>query len=111
MGTALEKRVRKLEKSIPSPPCDKPGHGPMFVWIDDNSEAAAENERLAKEIQECPNCKDKTLIRFIRWRKDGEEEPVSSATGITIHFGVETKPEPQGDSLAIPDWLKDLEDE
>jgi hypothetical protein len=68
VATALEKRVRKLERSIPAPRCNKPSHDQLFVfWIGD--EKTAEVEALLKSIDECETCtkKDRMLIRFGRF--------------------------------------------
>jgi hypothetical protein len=118
MGRSLEKRIRKLEQAIGGYACDKPGHDQFFVfWV--GEEKKAEVEALLKSIDECETCqsKQRMVVRFGNYTSPdyspvadtpfnfvfGEEEPLN------VRFNEWQKPEPQGEEIAIPQWLKDLE--
>ncbi len=76
MATALDKRLRQLERQAPELPCPIPDHNKTFIFIEGQSdEQNAANEALRASIDACPRCKDKQKIIFLHWHRDGEPKP------------------------------------
>ena len=57
MATALDRRLKELEREAPKLRCSNPGHPPL-IWLD----TSEESQRRAASIRACPRCKDTCLI-------------------------------------------------
>jgi hypothetical protein len=87
MTTALDKRLRQLEKKAPELPCPIPGHNKTFIFIEGiDPERDASNEKLRASIDACPRCKDKQKIIFLHCQRTDKPEPPKQEPPFGIHI-------------------------
>ena len=89
MGTALERRLRKLEQAAGALPCQKPGHDGLFLFIHKHGDEHLNAEMQAKiqSIRNCERCKDKPVVSLMIFGEETNPPQKPKDGGFEFNLG------------------------